>query len=1036
MRPSQKRPSPARPPGASPRPTSRPVGLLLAALVATGIAGCDNSACIFSAGNCIGAGSPAGALGAAAAQPARSSWILPTNPTLQDAAPEGAGVDTRSPVVLRFSESLAPSSVSGAFVINRVDTTGISIPLPTTALVVGDGRLVVLTSQAGLTPSTDYEVGLTANAAVRDVTGQPFQFASGALLTSFTTAATNSDEIGVVATFPPDNAFDQSETGEIVVVFDRPLDETTVTGDSWVVKVDGSDPTIDPVPSQGQGNAVFGIPTPEPRVWRWRSVDPLGDFVPLGREVEITLTLSPATDPILDLDANELATTEISYRTASVLAPGAVRITSTPMDAIGIDALTPGSGSELTLEVDVDDAEDGDRLDLYFFGPDPADPTRLLAIRRAFDFTEPGPFAVADLLREDLDLTSSTSPLTPRFGDGSIHVAASFTSGPITTPVTLFDADVATAGAQPALLDTVPPEITSFDFPSFGTDEYVYDAGDVVFEGVASEPIVAMTVSTGLGSTPVQAPVFTRGNRFASEPVELGVVPSSQSPLPYTVTVKDRAGNSSASAVTGDLTQVGFVGETVLAPAGAGDPIAVHVYDASTRAPLAGALVLSHADPAGSGTPTFVSNDTTAADGTAVVTSHASGDDGTIVTVLLDGYDIVSVHDFGSARLSIGLDPTGAGTPTVRGSVKSTVSQVLFALTTGDVAYVDGRRTDGGSDAFAGSVCTTSPFGQISVTCPYGPEPVRAFRSGSIASFGGVFDQPESSFTSLLFLSTYALAWPLAPVAPGVQQTIDLTISNLLTDPSVPPTEGAIDLGALSFDASGATGLDLGSLVDDDVFPGEVRVRVEADFGGSAPPVPAGVGASYDQGSGLWNLRGAWAGAVSAALADSFDPLERLSVVAELSDTSGASSGVRTSFQDVLLGAIAYSAPPVPTILSPATTSTVGSGAFTVEVENTLVDGALGGTLGSGVYRLTLRDSAGRAWHHWRPDVADTDGAVVFFVPDLTGTGEAGLADGTLTAAASAFAWTGFDPLGFFFSDLRTRPEVFATGAEVEYTKP
>jgi hypothetical protein len=1010
-------------------------GLGLLAGLALAFASCDSPACVFSAEGCSGTGAPSGALGAAAARPAAGNWILPTAPTLQQTLPTGGGIDPRSAVVLRFSESLAPSTVVGAFQLRTAQVGGTAVPLQTQTVLVGDGRVVVLVPTAPMPLSTAIQVVLLDTAAVTDLTGQALPTNPGAVLSSFTVAAAQIDEPSVVATFPPDGAFDQSEVGEIVVVFDRDVDLATIDDDSWVVQVDAADPVADPLASPAQGQAIFGVSQPIPRVWRWRSTDAAGVALPLGREVDVELTLSPTGFEIADDDANALPETTISYRTASVLAPSAIRLVSSPDDAIGIANLTPGSGNELVIEVDVDSAEDGDRLDIYLTGPNPSVPGELLALRRAFDFTDPGPIATAQVLRDGLDLTSSVAPLMARFGDGNVTIAATFTAGPITTPAVLFDANPALAGNQPARLDTVAPEILLLD-RSVDVETYVHDAGDVVFEGVASEALAGIEVTTTLGSSAVGARAFANGTRFASEPIDIGVIPSVNDPLPYSLVAFDAAGNASSVAIFGTLTLRGYVGDTALAPAGAGDPIQVEVFDALTLEPLAGAIVFGHAVPAGGGTPTFVDAASSNSEGGATITSHASTDAGTIVTVALDGYDMVSLHRFGSARLSVPLVPIGGSTAELRGSLTGSSATVQSSLVLGDLAYSDGRRGAGLARPFTGSVCTVSPFGDTIATCPFGPQDVRAARSGSVAAFNGVFDIPQLSFAPTIFLSTFDVAFPVGPIAAAGTQTVPLAISRLLADPSQPPASGAIDFGPLMFDATGATGIDLGSLVDDPLLAGEVRVWVEADIGGSAPAVPAGLGVSYDAGGGTWNLRGALIGSLSSQLDESFSASDRLSVAVEAEDTNGAIVGVRASLTELLLAGGTLTASGVPTVNSPTPGTDVGSGAFTVELENSLLDGAIGGTLGSGLYALRLEDSAGRGWTHYRPDVPDGDGDVVFSVPNPADAGATPLASGSLTATGSAFAWIGFDPLGLYFSDLETEPALFSTSPPLVLSIP
>jgi hypothetical protein len=202
---------------------------------------------------------------------------------------------------------------------------------------------------------------------VLDLTGQELDVAGGAQLGNFSVVDPPADEPKLVATFPRDGAINQGESTQIVAVFDRPVEENSVDGISFDVKVAGADPPNDPIATPIVVEAgTTGVE--DTRAFLYRSLDGDGRPVSLGNSVEVELALSPASNPITDDDNDELAPSTISFTTLAFSPPLSASLLSDPTDAIGLANLTPDDPEELTVEVVLDAGEVNDSIDLFLFG--------------------------------------------------------------------------------------------------------------------------------------------------------------------------------------------------------------------------------------------------------------------------------------------------------------------------------------------------------------------------------------------------------------------------------------------------------------------------------------------------------------------------------------------------------------------------------------------------------------------------------------------------------------------------------------------
>src|SRR5204862_1726609 len=122
-----------------------------------------------------------------------------------------------------------------------------------------------------------------------DRTGQAVVQPTNREIGTFSTAASTPAFPLVIASWPEHLSTNESPTGEIDVVFSRPMDATTVTDSTWVVTVGGVAPADDPAP---QPITISGLVT-APRAFRWRSTDAAGKPVSLGLNGDVKPEPSP-----------------------------------------------------------------------------------------------------------------------------------------------------------------------------------------------------------------------------------------------------------------------------------------------------------------------------------------------------------------------------------------------------------------------------------------------------------------------------------------------------------------------------------------------------------------------------------------------------------------------------------------------------------------------------------------------------------------------------------------------------------------------
>jgi hypothetical protein len=1003
-------------------------------LLALALAGCgDDPTCVFTSG-CQGGGS--GSLGDPASLPVDGQSILPDAPEIEALFPDGAASST-TPVLVIFSESMAPDTNEGKLELVRLDISGFpGGTVPTAQALVASGRVLALLPAEDL-PAGDYIVRLAPGQKLLDLTGQKASVGAEATLVSFQVDTEDPETPLVVGTFPQASggaAGDPETKTPIVVAFDRPIDPVSIPS-GFQVEVDGQPPLFDPDPVPLLVPSVF-VPISDTRVLIYQSAD---DGVPqsLGTGAAVVLTLSPAGSELLDEAGNALEEFTLEFNTQDVEAPLGAEIVSAPAEGIGIANLTPGAPEELALEVELEGGEPGDELLITLFGmskvEEQGDESQLFALSRTVELAGSAPIQLAELELADFDVISD--PGVARFADGELAIAFALRRGLATTPLRLLDVDADSPGIQDPLLDTVAPELQSLSGASAAVLELRSDQRGLSVSGIASEVLREVRVVTPLGDNLADPGVIgsNADGLFLASPVDLGLL-ADGGPVAFDMTLFDRVLNGSATS-SATFTQHGALSGANLVP---GASIAVEVLDARTLAPIVGARVVTHADQGDGVNFPLVDSAVTGSDGKASVLSAALPAVGTLCSVDAATYGLWTFHGVEAARLSVVLEPTASSASTVLGSVTTTNDFAEGVLDAWPKKLDDARRAAGTTPDFDGEDCASDPFGGLALACPFGPEPVEPGRLGALSLLAGNFGLTEATFSASTLIQAFDLLVPRPALAAGSNDTAEIAVPFSLLEPGLDPSETPLEvLGPLgeqvTFFGTLAAGLDLGSLADDPLTTGTPWVSVEAVTPGVPGSVSVGLGLAFEvaPGAAVWNLRAGYAGAVSPtgffglAGVDS-DVFLRV----ELRDTHGNRSGQRPRQSRLADLPVPFSvfAPALPLVSAPPAASTVTSEGFAVDFANALPDAA-----GEpGLYAVRLRDAGGRSWVIYRQDPPDGVPAGVF-APDLTLAGGSALANGPVTLEVLAWAWPDLDTASLLWSDIAREHDLFAATAAITF---
>lgn len=979
-----------------------------------GLVACDNPACVFGPNGCQEAGDGDSLGSEPATVPEDGAWIEPGGPTVQSMSP-GLEAHPETPIAITFSESLNPDSLQGVFSI--VDSfTQFEMPFLDPPPVVGDGRVVILDPLIPLGAGSTYAVRFTEDGEATDLTGQSV-FTGDGEIGSFTVSESPSETPEVITTFPLDLSTSQSDIGEVVVVFDREMDDTLANSfdtSSWQVTVDGVPPFINPDPfvlAIENGPVAVEIAS----VWRWASADPsTGDRLSLGAGGRVQVELSLPGDKLVDTEGNELPATVFEYDIASIAVPARVEkgILSDPFDAIGLPNLldvVPVLQAQLLGSAETDDV-----LDLFFFGEDPSGDD-LIALSRTV--TVSARTLLIEALPEDLALIVSGAGA---FADGDLHVAVRLRRGAIRTAVRLLDLESSQTGAQPLLFDVTAPKLLGLGTSGAVTDTYASDLRNLVLVGRGDEAIGRVEVSVSSGEDNGVEPAVIMGSAdglFVARPVLIGDgLLDPAAPLTYTARVFDRALNPQVGSVTGVYSQRGAV--TGAEPQGA--VVDVRVYDQGLLTPVAGALVMVHQDAGGAYSPVPGGSGTTDADGLVSLPASAVGTE-TIVTVDHEAYDLWTMHGVTTDSLQVPLVESSTTEATTEGEV--TTSFPLVNLNTFTNQIGDSRRPDSLPSLFDVESCGID--GNASVyACPFGPETVGGTSLGAQFFLSCDFGVSVGTFTAVTFLRAFATRFPILPAGSGGEEVGgSFFVGDLLATSAA--EEQPLEAPAQDLGLAATWAPNLGALSD------HPTVTIEALSPGLPAGLPVGLGVAFDmgRGPGPWAVRGAYPGAVDGIEDGGGDELGQLVsdgilepdlfMRVEAEDIVGNRVGARPRFsnEDSILDP-----PDLPVFQVPGPAN--GSGGLTfLVVSSDVIPDSFGM---QGLYRYEIQGPGARGWTLWRPDPPGS-GSVTTLVPDLAGDfGGTPLPPGAATMRISAYAWLDLDLSGFQWADLEREHEVFA----------
>ena len=1007
----------------STHPSSRHGAWALLLVASQLLQGCDNPACIFGPTGCQGGSGGSGGGGVSegliASPPQDGEQLSPNAPQITAFFP-GNGAHPESPIVLIFSESMAPGGIEDGFDLVLVSPNP-SIPdlpgVPLSGALVGEGRVAILTP-LGLIGGTSYRVEAAAGTTLLDRTGQVLDLGFSNFVGSFSVAADPSTTPELLTMWPEDGTTDQSTMPQIVAVFDREMDiGTVISPGAFSVTVNGVSPANNPAPAALSVTQLFGTIQTIPQVFTWRSFEADGEPALLGTDSIVALDLAAT----IRSEENELyPSSSTSFGTASINPPATVAVTSIPTNAFGIAHLNGTIPIEVTVTLE-DPAGESDFLTLYEYGVS-EEAGSLSLLSREVSLVEGE--TVVLLGEEELDLVDDS--FGARCAEGDVYIAASHRRGSARSPVRLLDTDPDESGDQPAVLDTVAPILLGLGADGSQTTEYVSMTSGVTVVGLADEELAAVEVEVLIdGVTHTNgalAPVIGANSDggFVATPLELGIVDPLTLPGAMSVTVYDRALNA---AVPLDVSwrQVGASGPGRALPGG-GD-VAVRVFDGITGQAVSGALVFSHEVDV---RETFLNGGVTDAEGATLVSSGALG--ATVVTVDAVGYDLFTFHGVPTTRLDVPLRPSVPNPGRIFYTVISDVSDL--AAPSVEVRIADDRLIAG--HIHEATSCSDSPFG---VLCGFPSADLVSGRFGTPTLLATV-DQDPFNFSPDSFLKVVQLDFLTEAAGPGEKLSLNFDVVEFLSDVGVDVEERPLSGPGAILDTSMLVALDPLNLLD-----GEPRVLIEGVVSslGTTATVGAGIADEIIPGTLVWTVQSAFAGAADGVSSSAEDLLGRwvsqglieadLLLRLDLVDTSGNSTGRRVRFSD-MEGAPLVVASDVPVLQVPVFAT--GGSAFRLEFTDTLDD-----TQG-GLYQVRMTDVTGRSWEVWRLDELGTGGNLTAHVPEIELFGGQPLADGTLSVVVSlrGLPAAQFDASAFLWSELGTRADVRAHTAPKNLQQP
>jgi hypothetical protein len=1006
--------------------------LFWAAAALTGLmtTGCDNAACVYG-GDCGGIVDPPLGMFSAAA-PGNDAWLLTGAPTVTGFFPSSGAIHSQTPIVVVFSESmaggtLAPGGAGSNLLLFDLDGPVGEVPVPTQPpTLIGNGRMLVVLPVAPLTADHRYELRWRENAVVTDLTGTALTLPADLFVGAITADTTDPTTPRTIATWPADGELNQGSTTEIAVVFDRPMEDSSISVQSFEVTI-GAPPTgVPPVNNTRPAAISVGLLTSDTRAYVYRNADGLGNVAGFGPSANVFVTLSKTGAKISaeDLSVLPATTSDFDFTTSAFESPFSAAITSTPTDAIGIDNLIDPTAT-LRVEVSVD-ALATDRLGVFLFGESKTNPGEVDALFRdvlvsALTIPYDALGDLATLTETELALGSGTPVVSP-FADGTLTIALRLQRGNDFSSVRLLDVDTNLLGAQSPLLDVTRPTFRGFGSSGPNLPEFRSDLRDLAVVGRANERIRVAIVTAGAADNmalSTMPPVIGSDDAglFVAAPVRLGLVDRLTQPVSFDVQLFDQALNASANLVLADFYQVGALGTGAL-----GATLDIEVLDRRTLAPVNGAAVFVHQDNAGTVT-SLGPGQLTGVDGLVTVNTAPVGD--TIVTVDAFGYDLWTFQAVPTDRLSVPLQ-RGTNAP---GNLSGTISSLL---TNGNFTsykrwVADSRSLTLDNATIEAPGCNPN-LPAFSNQCTYGSLPIRTgpVRSVSFVAVNTT-NLTAMNFSALGFLKAYFLEIPLAEPTPFQASTFDFRVDVLLDGVGVPAEELAVDgpMG-IPLTAVGVAGLDLNTLDEPEISVDAKLASLHGTslIGFGAALAPVGMPADS------WSVYTAVPGIADPApgvdegrlISDGLLVRSDMTVRCELRDAARNRSVHRFPFAFPPPGGVMPI--DIPAIQAPVGTS-MGIG-YDLDFNGVL-------PAGGGLYCATLFGLNGRRWEIYRE--ALSGGLQTVRVVDLAGAGGTGLPDGAVSAVVEAWGWTGYDPTDLLFTDVERDYSDYAAGAGVTYTQ-
>lgn len=716
------------------------------------------------------------------AAPVAGAFLADGHPRMDAVAPVdfAEGIDVHTPIVLWFSESIRPDTVTAASLILRPVATP-QFPITTERTWLAGNRCLVLSPVTFLSPDTQFEI--VATDGITDLEGERIKLATNGRLSRFTTSSSFAGQAPIViGAFPPNASTGIPGDTPVIVAFSKAMDFTGITGAVSLTNSTDSAPGNFDLAAAGEfrhaGNRVFEFPH-------------LDDADDIGA----TLVLN-VDNSITDAEFVPQPLAAAFTSTWDTLAFG--RPTSIGFDLASFGAFAPAVN-----------LANQDAFPVQVVTPVAVQPTDVvhLLVHESNDSESIESTQAAGTGIIDFSLKLSDSEGAAVFGASSSLILAGYVErdGLRSSVQVLRDAeDLEVTVAH----DLVRPLLFTYGPPAgqFGS-QFVTDLPRFRPYGRGSEPIAQVDSSfpPTLFSKARTMPEPPASNFFVGPFFDPSVV--TEGPLLFDITLTDEAGNPASFPSPGSVTFRGFLGMSTLP--GLGGDLRVVAFDHDALYTIGGAIV--HVEDFGGGNEDFGS---TGSDGSFTFADRSGPQ---TITVQAFGFDSVSVVGFNTTEISVPMPGANPLIVSIAPQVSGLTSGVLDVTSN---LFVD---TDGNLDGDAVQNYNIENLFSIVTS--------RLNRLGWYAAFHNVedFDAPNRYFRffgvdARVLLEPSSTSAATSPVLPMVESTNQiatatnfiyplrvspgagfgaLTDSNALIGSTIPGVPGFVGLGIGSVDLSG-----------------------------------------------------------------------------------------------------------------------------------------------------------------------------------------------------------------------------------------